>query len=88
MRAGQCVDILGDGITVASLIIACNLVDRMNDRGVVPAAEPATDIRQGPCRQGLGQIHGDMTRTNHGLGAALGTDIRVGVTPKCVATAF
>src|SRR3974390_2124938 len=52
-----------------------DLLDRMQDRGVVLAAELPPDLRQGSLGQVFGQIHGDLTRIHDRAGVVLGLDL-------------
>src|SRR5437868_11213506 len=63
-------DILGERRVGARQLF--DLAHRVHDRGVIPAAELAADLRQRSRRQLLGQIHRDLTRAGDGAGAAIG----------------
>src|SRR5262249_48845587 len=52
-----------------------DLAHRVQHRGVVASAEAPPDLRQGPQREGLGEIHGDLARAHHVGGAARGQKV-------------
>src|SRR5439155_4723500 len=52
-----------------------DLLDRVEDGGVVLAAEAAADVRVGMAGELAGEIHGDLAGKGHGLGAGLGAEI-------------
>ena len=62
--------------------VACNhafdLADRMENRGVVPVAEPASDFRQRPPCHDLCDVHRDLARTDKGPGTARRQQVRFG----------
>ena len=55
--------------------LAVELVDGVDHGGVVAAAETRADLRQGRLGEIAGEVHGDVARVSHVLGAAVAAEL-------------
>src|SRR5919107_4571434 len=75
-HALQELDLVRERMVVVELLL--DLAHGVEDRGVVPPAEAAADLRQRAQGQHLGEVHRDLPRPDHGGGAPLGEDVGAG----------